>query len=364
MQIRPLPISPCRNGLGRGLRAANRFRRWRRLSSAGKLSADMQTKTKTKQTIGKRPNWMGGYLGAFILCTMLAASLFSGCSHGGGGTSVAAISLAANTYFAQGNYAASLDEYKRLIDKAPENADQVFFEMGIIYAHPGNKGKNYQKALECFQRVIHTYPDSNFRRDSQMMMLQIQNVIIKDKLIAEQQARIDAYRLRIQAREDEVLDLQSKIQELEQRVFELRREPVSKVLIEKSKRRLTLISNGEVIKTYKIALGKNQVGPKEKQGDYKTPEGIYTIESRNRRSGYHLSLRISYPNTTDKKRAEELGVSPGGDIMIHGLKNGLAWVGGFHSEIDWTEGCIAVTNQEIEEIARLVPDGTPVEIVP
>jgi murein L,D-transpeptidase YafK len=127
---------------------------------------------------------------------------------------------------------------------------------------------------------------------------------------------------------------------------------------------LTLLSKGEVIKTYQIALGGNPVGPKERRGDNKTPEGTYIIESRNGQSGYHLSLRISYPNQKDRQRAKELGVSPGGDIMIHGIKNGFAWVDGLHTAIDWTEGCIAVTNKEMEEIARLVPNGTPVEIRP
>jgi murein L,D-transpeptidase YafK len=119
-----------------------------------------------------------------------------------------------------------------------------------------------------------------------------------------------------------------------------------------------------VIRTYKIALGGNPVGPKESQGDNKTPEGTYIIDSRNRNSGYHLSLRISYPNEKDKMRAKELGVSPGGDIMIHGIKNGLSWVGAYHAEVDWTKGCIAVTDEEMEEIDRLVPDGTIVEIRP
>jgi murein L,D-transpeptidase YafK len=161
-----------------------------------------------------------------------------------------------------------------------------------------------------------------------------------------------------------ILALKEEIRTLAQKVFDLRTEPVDKVLIEKKNRRLSLISKGEAIKTYKIALGGNPVGPKERRGDNRTPEGTYTIESRNRNSEYHLSLRISYPNAEDKRRAKALGVSPGGDIMIHGIKNGLSWVGGFHTAIDWTEGCIAVTNQEMEEIARLVPDGTPVEIRP
>ncbi|MHB8709283.1 MAG: L,D-transpeptidase family protein, partial [Desulfuromonadales bacterium] len=117
-------------------------------------------------------------------------------------------------------------------------------------------------------------------------------------------------------------------------------------------------------KAYRIALGGNPIGPKEKQGDHKTPEGIYFIESRNRDSQYHLSLRISYPNESDKRHAQALGVSPGGDIMIHGIKNGFSWVGDTHTEVDWTRGCIAVTDEEIEEIFKLVPIGTVVDIKP
>jgi L,D-peptidoglycan transpeptidase YkuD (ErfK/YbiS/YcfS/YnhG family) len=295
---------------------------------------------------------------------MLTALPIFGCSHRGGDATVGAIALEANEFFAQGNYEASLGQYEKLIEKEPGSADRVLFEMGIIYAHPGNGHKNYQKALECFRQIIGDYPDSDYRRDSQMLMLQIQNVIIKDNLIAEQQKQINTYRRGIKAREDEIIARQKKIGILEQKVFELRTEPADKVLIEKKERRLTLISKGEVIKTYKIALGGQPVGCKERQGDNKTPEGIYTIESRNRHSNYHLSLRLSYPNEKDKKRAKELGVSPGGDIMIHGIKNGLSWIGDFHAGIDWTEGCIAVTNKEMEEIARLVPNGTPVEIRP
>ena len=141
-------------------------------------------------------------------------------------------------------------------------------------------------------------------------------------------------------------------------------EPADKVLIEKQARQLTLISKGEVIKTYTIALGGNPVGPKEREGDNKTPEGIYFIDSRNGNSGYHLSLHISYPNELDKMRARERGVRPGGDIMIHGIKNGFSPVGTSHAESDWTQGCIAVTNQEMEEIYKLVPNGTLVEITP
>lgn len=137
-----------------------------------------------------------------------------------------------------------------------------------------------------------------------------------------------------------------------------------KVLIEKAARRLTLFSKEQVIKTYKVALGGNTIGPKEREGDNKTPEGIYSIDSRNKNSAYHLSLHVSYPNDKDRKRAKELGVSPGGDIMIHGIKNGFSWVGSFHTWLDWTKGCIAVTDKEIEEIDKLVPNGTVVEIRP
>jgi murein L,D-transpeptidase YafK len=119
-----------------------------------------------------------------------------------------------------------------------------------------------------------------------------------------------------------------------------------------------------VVKTYRIALGAAPVGPKERQGDHKTPEGTYFISGRNANSQYHRSLRVSYPSAEDRARAAKRGVSPGGDIMIHGLPNGYGWVGRGHLSKDWTEGCIAVTDPEIEEIWSLVADGTPVEIRP
>jgi murein L,D-transpeptidase YafK len=135
-----------------------------------------------------------------------------------------------------------------------------------------------------------------------------------------------------------------------------------KVVIEKKARRLTLFSKGQAIKTYSVALGRNPDGPKEREGDNKTPEGVYTIDSRNNKSRYHLSLHISYPSPQDVKRAKALRVSPGGNIMIHGIMNGLGWIGRFHRWLDWTKGCIAVTNTEIDEIAKLVANGTLVEI--
>ena len=271
----------------------------------------------------------------------------------------------------QGDYEASLNKYEQIIEKNPAVADRVLFEMGIIYAHPRNEQKDYQKSLDCFHKIVKDYPDSEYRPDSQMMIFQIHNVINKNKIISAQQTQIGASRRELKSKDNEIIALQENIETLEQnietlekKIFLLRTEPADKVLIEKNERRLTLLLKGEVIKSYKIALGGDPIGPKQRQGDNKTPEGTYTIDSRNSNSGYHLSLHISYPNEIDKKRAKELGVSPGGDIMIHGIKNGLAWVGASHAEVDWTKGCIAVTDEEMEELYGLVPNGTIVEIRP
>ncbi len=136
------------------------------------------------------------------------------------------------------------------------------------------------------------------------------------------------------------------------------------IVVIKSKRVLMLMHNGEILKSYRIALGGNPTGHKIKAGDKKTPEGSYVIDSRNPNSAFYLSLRISYPSQTDVQRAGQLGVSPGGSIMIHGLRPQFAHLGKLHREQDWTEGCIAVTDREIEEIWRLVPDGTPIVIKP
>jgi murein L,D-transpeptidase YafK len=139
---------------------------------------------------------------------------------------------------------------------------------------------------------------------------------------------------------------------------------VDLVLVEKGKRTLSLIHEGKPLKSYRISLGRNPVGPKRCIGDRKTPEGAYTIDWRNSESKYHLSLHISYPNSTDHQNANEIGCDPGGDIMIHGLPNGRWWIGRYHRIADWTKGCIAVTNWEIEEIWRAVSNGTKIEIRP
>jgi murein L,D-transpeptidase YafK len=136
------------------------------------------------------------------------------------------------------------------------------------------------------------------------------------------------------------------------------------ILIEKSAHRLILIRTGKSLRVYRISLGKNPIGRKEREGDKKTPEGQYVIDRKIMHSGFHRALHISYPNASDRARAAALGVSPGGDIMIHGLKNGLGWLGPLHRFSNWTQGCIAVTNPEIEEIWDMVPEGTPIKIVP
>jgi murein L,D-transpeptidase YafK len=137
-----------------------------------------------------------------------------------------------------------------------------------------------------------------------------------------------------------------------------------RVVVVKSARTLALYSQGKILKTYKIALGGNPIGPKQYQGDHKTPEGEYILDQKNPHSRFHLSLHVSYPNAIDRLRAQKEGRDPGGAIMIHGLPSGYEWLGSQQSHVDWTEGCIAVSNLEIEEIWRLVPVGTPIEIKP
>ncbi len=145
-----------------------------------------------------------------------------------------------------------------------------------------------------------------------------------------------------------------------------RRDPIQpltdRIIVEKSAHRMTLLKRGQVVRTYRIALGRGGLGPKMQSGDNRVPEGIYRITGRNPNSAYHLSLRISYPSPSQSQAARARGIDPGGDIMIHGLRNGLGWIGAQHRRIDWTQGCIAVTNAEIEEIGRTVPNNVVIEI--
>ncbi len=136
-----------------------------------------------------------------------------------------------------------------------------------------------------------------------------------------------------------------------------------RIVVVKSTRTMTLYTGQTVLRAYKISLG-NPLGPKTRQGDRRTPEGTYVISGRNPQSQFHKSLRISYPNAQDVQRARKLRVNPGGDIMIHGLPNGYGRIGKRHLLHDWTDGCIAVTDEEVDEIWRLVPNGTTIEIKP
>ncbi|MEP7457157.1 L,D-transpeptidase family protein [Phyllobacterium sp. SB3] len=139
---------------------------------------------------------------------------------------------------------------------------------------------------------------------------------------------------------------------------------VDLVRVEKSLRKMQLLSGSTVVKEYKIALGARPVGHKRWEGDERTPEGRYILDWRNPKSMAHKSIHISYPNAQDKAAAKSMGVSPGGAIMIHGAVNGYGWWGWVLQLIDWTDGCIAVTNPEMDEIWTLVQDGTPIEIYP
>ena len=139
---------------------------------------------------------------------------------------------------------------------------------------------------------------------------------------------------------------------------------VDKIVIVKSDHTMTMMSGERVIRAYKVALGRNPVGPKTRYGDHKTPEGLYVVDAKKSQSRFHLALRLSYPNDADRERAQRENVNPGGDVEIHGIENGLGWIGALHRHADWTDGCIAVTDSEIDEISKAVAAGTPVEIRP
>ena len=137
-----------------------------------------------------------------------------------------------------------------------------------------------------------------------------------------------------------------------------------RLVVDKSERTLTLFWHGVPLKTYRIALGANPNGHKERQGDERTPEGAYEVDKRLESTDFHRSLHLSYPNREDRAVARAARENPGGGIAIHGLRDGFAWVGSAHTLFDWTDGCIAVTNEEVEELWRAVPKGTQVEIRP
>jgi murein L,D-transpeptidase YafK len=135
-----------------------------------------------------------------------------------------------------------------------------------------------------------------------------------------------------------------------------------RIVVIKSTHTMTLYTHGKVLKVYHVWLGRGPGNAKQQQGDNETPEGLYFINGRNAHSAAHLSLHISYPNAADRERARKLGVDPGGDIMIHGLPPGNDWIKPGQQLADWTYGCIALTDPEMDEVWKLVPTGTPIEI--
>lgn len=140
--------------------------------------------------------------------------------------------------------------------------------------------------------------------------------------------------------------------------------PIDLVRVHKSERRMELVAKDRTIRTYRIALGANTFGHKQHEGDERTPEGRYVLDWRNPDSAFNKSIHISYPNADDKTAASEAGVSPGGMIMIHGQPNGFGWWAWLLQMFDWTNGCIAVTDEEMAEIWDMVTNGTPIEINP
>ena len=138
--------------------------------------------------------------------------------------------------------------------------------------------------------------------------------------------------------------------------------PVDLIRVDKSDHRMIVYRQGKAVREFRVAIGRGDPGQKQQQGDGRVPEGSYRITAHNPNSAYHLSLRIGYPTPEQVAAAAKRGVDPGGDIMIHGLPNDRGWIGSRHTKVDWTAGCVAVTNREIEWLYKAVTDGTPVEI--
>ena len=136
------------------------------------------------------------------------------------------------------------------------------------------------------------------------------------------------------------------------------------IIVSKSAHTLSLMSGKTVLKRYHVAIGRGSVGAKEFAGDNRTPEGKFVIDGKKTDTKFHKALHISYPNPEDRARALKLGKSPGGDIEIHGVPASFAWLGTAQHALDWTAGCIALSNEEVDEVWKMVSVGTPVEINP
>jgi murein L,D-transpeptidase YafK len=139
---------------------------------------------------------------------------------------------------------------------------------------------------------------------------------------------------------------------------------VDRIVVHKAERRLLLMHGGNVVRSYHVSLGLSPTGQKERSGDFRTPEGSYRLERRNARSDYFLSIKVSYPNEADLKRARVRHWNTGGSIMIHGLPNFLKHEPEFYQSHDWTDGCIALSNADMTEIWMLTPDDVPIDILP
>ncbi len=137
-----------------------------------------------------------------------------------------------------------------------------------------------------------------------------------------------------------------------------------KIIVEKEQRKLHLIKDDEIFRTFEIALGIAPIGDKQSEGDFKTPEGVYTLDTRNPNSDFFLSIHISYPNSKDRREARVKGVSPGGQIMIHGQPNLPTYSAAYYRKQDWTNGCIAVSNSDMIDIWLMTPNDIPIEIRP
>jgi murein L,D-transpeptidase YafK len=136
------------------------------------------------------------------------------------------------------------------------------------------------------------------------------------------------------------------------------------VLVIKSEKRLYLMNKGSQFASLRVTFGAQPVGHKQKQGDERTPEGYYVLDYKNPSSRFYKSIHISYPNLRDRTNAQHLGVNPGGDIMIHGQTNGWEWASPIMQFFSWTDGCIALSNKDMDRVWEAVDPGTPIEIRP
>lgn len=137
---------------------------------------------------------------------------------------------------------------------------------------------------------------------------------------------------------------------------------VDLVKVDKSENKMYLYENGQKVKEYHVVFGGQPEGQKEQEGDQRTPEGTYTLDYKKEDSSFYRAMHVSYPNETDKEHARQKGVSPGGFIMVHGQRNGLGWLAPVMQHFNWTDGCIALTNDEMDEFMSLVEVGTTIEI--